>query len=465
MKNNINDNNWDILGDKVVNYIPDEYANEDWAAMEKMLYPPTPSIFQIAKQYSLIGASIITVVTAVVLYNNGLFSDSPGNQVESISTQVGQKIDVDKDVLVIAGTSTTHNQINTLPITEKYTIDNNVNNNSNHQQNTAPILASKTKNIDSRQRGNTEVVTQNTGIEKFESNVLRAQITASNTPADNDSFISNVIPGTANTAKVLKALPNTSSTAMNNAKSAANEILTYSTSSEIEDLNQIPYLDLNPLEAKNRELPTSDMIDTKVLDKSLRFGLQVGLNNTIVDYETLVINNTPFFGIFAKKRLSEKWEIELGAQIKYVTEYALTQRYSVTLFDNFGFPSVEEFSVNFWKYTSLDIPLVLKYDAFDKLSLIGGLRYSNLFTQKRALALTTIGSDPNLNIRELAPIQGFWRHDFGVVLGGEYHLANHWDIGLRLNLGTRDITPDNLYSDDNRNHFNSDLQLSLNYTF
>lgn len=64
--------NWDILGKKVTEYVPDEYTNEDWKAMSKMLDPGKPTFLQILKSYALLIMSALALPTIllVLTYSN-----------------------------------------------------------------------------------------------------------------------------------------------------------------------------------------------------------------------------------------------------------------------------------------------------------------------------------------------------------------------------------------------------------
>jgi len=471
MNNNISDKNWDVLGNKVSEYEPNEYTGNDWAAMEKMLDTKPVSGYHFLKIYFPIILSALLLVAGFVLLNNyhqGGESTKLGSEVTSQGEQERQQ---NNSTINRSDTNSNILNIENAQPSRQYEIGNAEKKlNSIKIENKIPgAKDADTKVIDRVEKNkqkNLEIASARNYSNRPLSNLGFSE---SNSIKNNDDISSPSNPIFSSSKLVVD---NTGSKIAVNREFddqgggiAGTTVLNSNT--KVKEIKILPALALNTLEIEEGDLPSrgTSMVDIDIVDKRVKFGLLVGLNNSVTNYDALTTSHRLFFGVFAKKRLSKKWELELGAQIKYVDNYDLVQQFSASWYDNLGFSHSVRTTREFDNYRSIDIPLTLKYIASGKLSLVGGLRYSNILNR-----IEPISADAEPSFSNSIPRQGFWSHDLGIVLGTDYKVTPHWSLALRWNQGIRDITPDNLYKDaegnvDDSNHFNSDLQLSVNYTF
>ena len=485
MKNNIHDKNWDALGEKITNYVTDEYSNEDWVEMDKMLHQPNSSFIQFLNQYVFVGVSIIILVSATILFGIGFFSEAMDKRHHSMISASQNE----SETKSTSDSSEYSNATSTNRITNRQTIFENETK-IGGSKNSKSVQQGETKTTIEATR-NKNIASQNTTLKSSENsqaqrNRLRAAQYSKSTTKILKKIKHNIIPSNINlSANENSHLSTRANIEANNDLSnrlasdketwQLSQSLVNNTMNANEIPNFLPSLNIQLFESKEYarikiEEPAEQMIDTKFLDKRVQFGLLIGLNNTIIDLESATSSHTPLFGIFANKNLSEKWGIQLGTQIKYVRNYELEQTFSAIWFDHLGNTSIASLILKYDGYTAIDIPLSIQYKFFNRFFLVGGLRYTNLIHQRSGGKGSLTGSSITTNfdtntVSDLAPKQGFWRHDLGITIGIIYKLTNHWSANLRLSQGFRDLTPDNLYQNDTQIHFNSDLQLNLKYTF
>lgn len=200
----------------------------------------------------------------------------------------------------------------------------------------------------------------------------------------------------------------------------------------------------------------------KPADSATRFGVVLGINNSITDYGQLKTSHLPFVGVFATKRISNRWEVQLEGHFKTVNNYDLFQTFTVTEYNANGLPTVTTLGRFYTRYQAIEFPICLKYTLNNRMGLIAGTRLSIIAADQIG---NGIGGFLEESDREAFPFKGFWGSDIGLVAGAEYLLGPRWLVDLRWNQGFRDLTPDILYNGDTAIHLNADLQLSIRYFF
>ena len=474
MKNNISDNNWDNLGSKVSEYTPDEFIASDWDTMESMLNPPVApaaSLTILLKKNAPLFVSIVALSMATFVMVTSLsdkeISINNSTAATVIEVETARQNDnvtkstVATDVSVLTNalqneiatqestTSVSEQPAKTETIANEETTGKNVSSSSNQtinnskSANTSKVIESKTNNNTPANnkiyfnqipiQKSKNLISDTTSIENDESNLIFAQSRFYNTNTENlllNSVERNTLVG-----------------------------------------EPIPSLGIAAIDSPEFEFsaPPANKVVTNPIDKRIKFGVQFGLNNSITDYSSLRTSHLPFGGIYIKKRLSEKWEIQLGAQMKFVNNYELNRNTRVEWFTQngrlHGFSEVEFRSTG---YRSFDFPLTLNYKVNNIIQIVSGLRYSYIPSTSKynSISNTAFGVGEPIN----SPFDSdsyfaHWNHDLGIVLGAKYNINRKWSADLRWNQGLRDITPDDLFGDDKTTHLNSDLQLSLTYTF
>jgi len=467
MKNKITDKNWDILGSKVSEYTPDEFSTNDWEAMDSILNANAAIGPHFLKTYIPIALSASILIAVFVLINT-IYRDGKPTELSLETTnrkaRGGQQYNSTPNRGEANATMLNIEDIESNEQLEKANLENS-SDRSILENKMRSIKEVNNKAIHKVANINLEIASLRSYNNKY-SNNLSFPISKSK-KSNNDNFS----PSNPIALSLELAVENEQSKIGANSEPSDQETgssnTTSSSNDKVKEIKNIPALALNTLELQydDRSFRFNEMISVVDVDKRVKFGLLIGLNNSITDYTALTTSHKPFFGIYAKKRLSKKWTLQLEMHYKTVDNYDLEHQFSVSYYDNLGFSNSTTAIREFKSYKSIDIPLTLKFRTSNKLSLVGGLRYSDLQPWLRY-------SRPDLqpSFSNSSPDQGFWRHDFCIVMGGEYQLLRHWSLALRWNQGVRDITPDNLYRDaegniDDSYHFNSDIQLSINYTF
>jgi hypothetical protein len=205
--------------------------------------------------------------------------------------------------------------------------------------------------------------------------------------------------------------------------------------------------------------PLATMPIRRVLGKkTARFGVVLGVNNSVTDYQDFTRSHYPFVGLFAARRLSGRWEAQLEGHLKTVDKYDLSQSFTEYEVQRNKTLSATTRTVFYHRYDALEFPMVFKYTLSNRLGLIGGVRPSFIAGNRRNHSFVFFREKDNSGL----PFRGFWNFDMGLVAGMEYYVSPRCLLDLRWNQGLRDLTPDNLYQSD-AIHLNSDLQFSVRY--
>lgn len=193
-------------------------------------------------------------------------------------------------------------------------------------------------------------------------------------------------------------------------------------------------------------------------------------------------------GVFVSYDLSNRWSIQLEANIRALNTRDYIASFSDTLVQPYGL-DINSLETSTNRFTVFDLPLIAKYKLSRNLSIFGGIRYSYIHPIKDSGSYLSTGrstgnntvTDPNLlptlvnedvysNIavneyqaafNSIEP-RGFIKHDLGIIAGLEYKFFRRFALDLRYNQGLRDITIDSWYRDAEKD-LNSNLQLTLRY--
>lgn len=204
--------------------------------------------------------------------------------------------------------------------------------------------------------------------------------------------------------------------------------------------------------------PATTPIRRALGNKKARFGMLLGVNNSVTDYQDFTRSHYPFVGLFATKRLSERWEAQLEGHLKTVDKYDLSQSFTEYEIQRNKTLSTTTRTVFYQRYDAVEFPMSLKYTFRNRLGLIGGVRPSFIAANRGNHSFVFFREKDNNGL----PFRGFWNLDIGLIAGMEYYVTPRWIMDLRWNQGLRDLTPDNLYQSD-AVHLNSDLQFSVRY--
>ncbi|MEO1257731.1 MAG: hypothetical protein AAFZ15_03010 [Bacteroidota bacterium] len=459
----LNDN-WDDLGKKVSAYVPDEFSPSDWEAMEKMLNDlPAKNGNQINGHFYLKGFAIGLLIIAAALFvylkiNSGLEENTT---VTSVEKNVGQSNEGERKLEVVTDLVNNNTEKNN---SKNQEINNGVNTLENEEKNNSVeiknSIAANTGNNFTDKSGENNLL--NTAAANEENNLTENYGSADLATGDlnlrmaaEEKFVSEGNPDLAATGPIESI----------NLKEEKEVVI------DLEPIDLLTTVELLPLDAEAEILGagTESVLPVKnKFSKRTRFGVLLGLNNAIVDYEAMTTSHLPFIGFFANKKISEKLELQAEVHLKTVNNYDLRQEWENTVFGAGGSISRESAVEVYKSYVSVDVPLVLKYATSRRIGLLGGVRFSYLGVSQNAASISSFSSTgiiaPELILSENIPDQGFWNYDLNLILGAEYYLSSRWVADLRWNQGFRDITPDNLYNDD-AVHLNSDLQFSLRFIF
>lgn len=451
MENILNDN-WDELGKKVSEYVPDEFSPDDWAEMEKMLEDaPVNTGFRINGSMFLKGLGFLFILSVAAYF----IIQQKENEMEVGSATSEEIMEINRTI----GQSEKLSKIESFALNEI--------NKSNKEEG---VLNGK----------NNEKIRQNnsTKAEYSDGGTIRNSIVdnGSNFIGDNNLMIKN----DNSDSNDLKSYENIKDFKLINSEKINQEMKEEKLENKIlsendfVDFSNISYLSFMPLktisteegEVEAAKLNVKIPVQNESFNSRVRFGALVGLNNTITDYSSLTTSHLPYLGVFANKRMSPKWEVQVEAHLKVVNNYDVLQQWENKVYSSTGLVGTEKVEKYYEQYTSIDVPVVLKYYVSNRFNAIGGARFSHLgVEQSGASGVRVSGTGgAEISLYQRTPNYGFWEYDVNLVLGMEYYLTSKWLLDMRLNQGFLDITPDNLYQ-DNAVHLNSDLQFSLRYIF
>jgi len=448
--NNRSDKNWDIFASKISSYKTDEYTSKEWDTMEEMYFPITPTASKFSLNKMLIVFGLILFIGLGFFINRNYYS-------KKFSESAKSEMILDTEQEQVIGYTRTNNLTKNATV-NKFAGRIKPNTHSNNTINDKEIKSNKFLKTSF---GTTEIIP-----EKETNKTILTEQKLKQSPRktlgglkkkDVDTNVKLQRNLVINNNKTTPSLDNTVwKSTSKSGKSYQFDELPFSTTLNFDFTNTIPYSSL--IQIKEREF-----------DKRLRFGFLLGLNNTITDYSNLTTSHLPFIGLFINKGIANRWKIELGAQIKLVYKYDLEPFYvrRTELFNQNEQVGFFETSLFIDGYLAFELPLTLKYSLTNKLDVSFGLRYNyitplfNSDNQTRIPSIWTSMEESLLHKTE----QKILSHDIGLVIGAEYSLSYRWRVNITWNQGFRDLTPNTLFMDDRRTHLNSDLQISLKYTF
>jgi hypothetical protein len=261
--------------------------------------------------------------------------------------------------------------------------------------------------------------------------------------------------------------------------------LNYSTQIQLLNSTTITQL-LNP-NSTNSTASTNSTIST--LPKWTYGGTLSGLW-TLLDADGIgnTIRIRPQFGVFAAKRIGARTRLMAELQYKKVKGYDLSATQTRFAKDfranNSGGLLANNFAIQVVSTHVIQMPITLRQQlsGFPKWAFIGGLRPALIVPRGNvsladsyefAVPTGNSGAGYDSTIEQIAgqydstPPRAhdvIRRFDIGAVLGLEWNFYRRWSLDLCYNQGLLDLTPDAYYN-SSLDHTNSDLQLSLRYSF
>lgn len=171
--------------------------------------------------------------------------------------------------------------------------------------------------------------------------------------------------------------------------------------------------------------------------------------------------NTPYFGIQYQHLFSQKWQLNTGLGYSYVKANNLNKEYSKQQY-SFGLAS-KSTNISTDRLHYLELPVLAKYSAFDKLTIVTGASLSYLLNTNNTIINTN-----NTNTIEQTKANQYRRginpFDVQIQFGVEYKINNNLHLGLLANAGLLDVSKNNYYNSAVFNR-NNRLQLYIKYDF
>ena len=463
-------NNWDKIGEKLSGYVPDEYSAAEWKKMDQMLNNALTPNTGISFSVYLKGLAGVVVFAAGMyfIFKNHIHLNQEETIAENITLNENKR-------------DNNNTSLNTLENNLNKKKDDKANNQNkdnstplntfNKSLDTEESIANTKKNNPLNKKKytygtaiNNENLEINTNTKKKEK-PEQFSTTIENSPSN----LMDLFDNPKGDSKKTELNP---SLLANKKENAENPLIHKNKTMPPQGgaISALPLLGFQPFNTSENKLDTKDL-DTKInpikkpKNKRIRMGAIVGVNSTITDYSSLATSTQLFFGLFTSKRISEKLELQLEAHFKYVNNYNVEQRFENLIYNSTGLHGRELVHRRYRQFYSLDIPIILKYSASNRLGYLGGMRFSYLgLDQAGRFFSSSENANVSVPLKSIVPRQGFWKYDAGLVLGAEYYLLPRVIVDLRYNQGFLDITPDNLYN-EKKVHLNSDLQFSIRYLF
>lgn len=216
--------------------------------------------------------------------------------------------------------------------------------------------------------------------------------------------------------------------------------------------------------------------------QEVKFGAKVGLNlsNIRGDYPTGIDEHNSKIGFhiggFAEYEINDKFTLQ--PELLFSTQ-GNTYGYK----DYYGGGSYYEGADYNLKLNYLNLPIVLKYNIIEKLSIDFGLQIGYLMSAKTKIDVTEDSTAPSQNYSvEIDNIKGgiydfdgttvqvngsVNRLDFGLILGASYDITEKIFLQGRYNFGLSKVDKNstNGINTDSWNMKNSVFQLSAGYRF
>lgn len=434
MENN-QDNSWLKIKSLVEDYEPDEYTPADWGEMETILEAglKPPGFFNGKSLPKLL--LLLILGTSLALVSREYLGVKQHQNAAKTSTVID--IEASK-------TSTTIDIENASQATLE-TSEDEINEQKQVQE---EALA------DSGKKSSFYTATEPENADRTEDLILQKEKSLSAKEASADLI-------EAATEKTLESAASTTLLASQEPENvqAAEKDKEISNNSSV-----LPIQTLGTIPTSETEKDKEDMSfsDPNTLSK-WRLGVTLGMSTTVTDYERKTMSSLPFIGIFARKTINPKWELQVEAQLKPVTNYEVTQHYEEDVYSSLGFLGTAVVERSYQGYITLELPVMVKYAVTNRTGLSFGARYS--FITPHDIAYSSSGYDrysESLSLR--VPQKGFWNSDIGLIVGAEHAFGGRWFLSIRYAQGLRDITPDNLYN-DTKTHLNSDVQLAVQHYF
>lgn len=479
-------NNWDEIGKKISGYTPDEYTPQDWDAMDDML-----SNGLVKKQWYYIntlikglGAVAVLVIGGYFIFQKSFQSNEEINKLENIvSVEKGENENIetpllnatDKNIVKSDNESTDENpereiNVSSINSSKKNDEENDVNiGNKKVDKNITNEKLNVNKEIlSSREKGNSS---KEKGQSANKSGVKSAGNSGSlNSPLKDDNSNSITEKGSGLNARNKMRL-DVYAPIEEVAKSDLIGSENKNNATSKDAIFALPLLEFPVLNYHGKIGLETNNISAAVVPVNkaswgkIRFGAMLGMNATVTDYSSMSTSTLPLFGVFANKRIKEKLELQVEMHVKFVDNYDVKAEWEDVVYGSSGIVGAERVTQQYRRFTSLDVPVVLKYNSSSRIGFLGGARFSYLgLGQNGAFSSFSTNGIGAVPLSERVPQYGFWKYDVNLVLGVECYIASRWVVDLRYNQGFLDITPDNLYQ-DKATHLNSDLQFSLRYIF
>ena len=173
--------------------------------------------------------------------------------------------------------------------------------------------------------------------------------------------------------------------------------------------------------------------------QELSYGAKAGLNisNLAGDFFDDADNRYAFyFGGFAEMPITGSWGVR--SEMLYSAHGAITEALGADIT---------------WKLVYMNIPLMVKYQAYEGVNLMTGAQLGVLLSAKSKFESSV--SELETNVED-----EFKGTDFSWVIGAEYRLEMGLGLGIRYNLGLRNIDDTNFAEAENRV-----FQIGASFTF
>lgn len=424
MENNQN-NIWSNIKTRVQNHEPDEFTNKDWAEMEALLNAEVKKPFYLNGQF-LKRLSILLLIGGLSFW---LWSLNMAPK-EDLAEKSAPQLEVKK------ADSNLDKSVNTKIPKSIQETENQLTKNS-----------VKVEKIDNETLNENEILNQN------QNENLNQKVSVSNLLVDTETEQQKLPSDNSQLSVIHRAV-----TELPNESTQKRELinLTEVGSLPLNMLEKSPVFDFNEVEIYNGP--------NRLLFGKWHVGFLFGINNSITDYQNLRLSVMPHIGLFASKTLARKLEFQIEAHLKTVVNYNETQTFEEDVFSSIGKVGSTRLQYTYRGFTSLDVPLTIKYALGRRFGILAGGRFSLINAHEPAESTSSNGRYSGPSLQERVPKKGFWDQDFGLVFGAEYYLNTKWLIDVRYNQGFKDITPDNLY-ENTKTHLNTDFQISLHRFF
>jgi hypothetical protein len=427
MENN-QDNSWLKIKSLVEDYEPDEYTPADWGEMETILEAglKPPGFFN--------GKSLPKLLLLVILGTSLALVSREYLGVKQRQTAVETSAAIDFE-----------NASQTTLKTSKVEIDG---------QKQVQAQEGVFSEADKKTPSYTDTATEPVATDRTEDLILQKEKSLSAKESSTDLI-------DAATGKTLESA-NTPPVLTSQESGITQEPKEEEGISNNSSVSPIPTLRIIPASETEKDKEDMSFSDPNTPSK-WRLGVTLGMSSTVTDYERKTMSSLPFIGIFARKTINPKWELQVEAQLKPVTNYDVTQRYEEDVYSSLGFLGTAVVERSYQGYIALELPVMVKYAVTNRTGLSFGARYS--FITPHDIAYSSSGYDrysESLSLR--VPEKGFWNSDIGFIVGAEHAFGSRWFLSIRYAQGLRDITPDNLYN-DTKTHLNSDVQLAVQHYF